>query len=163
MGLSQDLLDLADYLSRKEPRKPRQVSLRRAASTAYYALFHLLIEDATKRWRGHSNSRAGLARVFEHSNMERASRAFQKPSWQGFDGANVIIPQDLRRVARAFTDLQAERHRSDYNYAARFTRTDVRDKVKQVQNAFKQWAAVRKTPEADYYLMALLTGNRKRD
>lgn len=95
--------------------------------------------------------------------MERASVAFQKPSWQGFDGANVVIPQDLRRVARAFTDLQAERHRADYYYAARFTRTDVRDKVKQVQGAFQQWAAVRKSPEADYYLIALLTGNRKRD
>lgn len=79
MGLSQDLLDLADHLSRKEPRKPKQASLRRAVSTAYYALFHLLIEDATKHWSGHGNSRAGLARAFEHANMDRASGAFKNP------------------------------------------------------------------------------------
>ncbi len=91
MGLSQDLLDLADHLSRRERRKPRQASLRRAVSTAYYALFHLLIEDAIKRWSGHKNSRLGLARAFE------------------------------------------------------------------------QWPAVRKDPAADYYLIALLTGNRRRD
>jgi hypothetical protein len=74
-----------------------------------------------------------------------------------------MIPQQLQDIARAFTDLQEDRHRADYNYTARFTRADVREKVKQVQDAFKQWAAVRKSPEADYYLIALLTGNRKRD
>jgi hypothetical protein len=162
MGLSQDLLGLADHLSRKEPRKPRQASLRRAVSTAYYALFHLLVEGATKRWGGHKNSRIGLARAFEHTNMDRASKAFQKSNWQGFDGKNVAIPQDLQKVARTFTDLQAERHQADYNYASRFNRTNVRNKVKQVQDVFGQWA-VRKDPVADYYLVALLTGNRRRD
>jgi hypothetical protein len=163
MGLSQDLLDLADHLSRKEPRKPRQASLRRAVSTAYYALFHLLIEDAIKRWSGHKNSRIGLARAFEHANMDKVSKAFQKSSWQGFDGSNVLIPQDLQKVARAFINLQAERHRADYNYATRFNRTDVQEKVSQVRDAFEQWARVRKDPAADYYLVALLTGNRRRD
>lgn len=163
MGLSNDLLDLADHLSRREPRKPKQASLRRAVSTAYYALFHLLIEDATSRWSGHKHSRLGFARAFEHANMDRASRAFQKPSWRGFDGSNVVIPADLRAVARAFVRLQEERHRADYNYAARFSRTDVQAWVSQVQDAFRQWAAVRKSPVADHYLMALLTGNRKRD
>jgi hypothetical protein len=163
MGLSQDLLDLADHLSRRERRKPRQASLRRAVSTAYYALFHLLIEDATKRWSGHKDSRVGLARAFEHSNMERASKAFQKPNWEGFDGKDVLIPQDLQNVARVFASLQAERHRADYNYAARFTRTDVQGKVSQVQDAFEQWATVRKDSAADYYLIALLTGNKRRD
>ena len=28
--------------------KPKQASLRRALSTAYYALFHLLVDEATK-------------------------------------------------------------------------------------------------------------------
>ena len=163
MELSRDLLDLADYLSRKERRKPRQASLRRAVSTAYYALFHLLIEDATKRWNGHKDSRLGLARAFEHANMDKASKAFQKSNWQGFDDKNITISPDLQKVARAFTILQAERHRADYNHAARFSRTDVQEKLKQVQRAFEQWAAVRKSPAADYYLIALLTGNRKRD
>jgi hypothetical protein len=44
--LPRDLLDQADLLASKERRRPKQVSLRRAISTAYYALFHLLIEDA---------------------------------------------------------------------------------------------------------------------
>ncbi len=95
--------------------------------------------------------------------MQRASRAFQKSSWEGFDGNNVLVSQDLRKVALTFTILQAERHRADYNYAARFTRIDVQATVSQAQDAFEQWATVRKDFAADYYLVALLTGNRRRD
>ena len=95
--------------------------------------------------------------------MDRVSKAFQKSNWKGFDGKDVVIPQDLQDVAHAFTDLQAERHRADYNYAARFTRIDVQATVSQVRDAFEQWATVRKDPAADYYLVALLTGNRRRD
>ncbi|MBV8708455.1 MAG: hypothetical protein JO182_06125 [Acidobacteriaceae bacterium] len=154
---------MADHLSRRERRKPKQASLRRAISTAYYALFHLLIEEATKRWSGHKDSRIGLARAFEHTNMDKASKAFQKSNWQGFDDNNVAIPSDLQKVALAFTILQAERHRADYSYAARFTRAGVRGRVKQAQRAFEHWAAVKNNPAADYYLVALLTGNRRRD
>lgn len=37
-----DLLDLAEHLAQLEPTRPKQASLRRAVSTAYYALFHAL-------------------------------------------------------------------------------------------------------------------------
>ena len=163
MGVSRDYLDLAYALARREPGKPRQVSLRRAVSTAYYALFHRLIEDATLRWRGLNSSRVGLSRAFQHSDMERASKAFGKRSWKGFDGKNVVIPLDLREVARTFVQLQEERHRADYNPAARFSRTDVQRMVRRAQDAFEKWTAVRDTAAADCYLVALLTGNRRRD
>ena len=38
MSLHQDLLAQARHLLRKEPRRPKQASLRRAVSAAYYAL-----------------------------------------------------------------------------------------------------------------------------
>jgi hypothetical protein len=47
MSLATDLLEQARHLLRRERRRPRQASLRRAISAAYYALFHLLIEEAT--------------------------------------------------------------------------------------------------------------------
>ena len=46
MAYADDLLDLAVRLANLEPANPRQACLRRAASTAYYALFHLLISEA---------------------------------------------------------------------------------------------------------------------
>jgi len=63
MAFAQDLLEQSSHLANREPRRPRQASLRRAVSTAYYALFHLLIQEATKTgkkllsvpfWREHS-------------------------------------------------------------------------------------------------------------
>jgi len=44
MGLAQDLLQQADHLATYEGVNPTQAGLRRSVSTAYYALFHLLIE-----------------------------------------------------------------------------------------------------------------------
>ena len=43
MTLASDLLAQAKHLAGRERGRPRQASLRRAASAAYYALFHLLL------------------------------------------------------------------------------------------------------------------------
>jgi len=43
MSLAADLLEQAAHLASRERGRPRQVSLRRAISTAYYSLFHLVI------------------------------------------------------------------------------------------------------------------------
>jgi uncharacterized protein (UPF0332 family) len=45
------LLEQAKHLANREKKRPRQASLRRAVSTAYYALFHLLIYEATLNWK----------------------------------------------------------------------------------------------------------------
>jgi hypothetical protein len=47
MSLPADLLAQARRLISQDPRRPRQASLRRAISTAYYALVHLLISEAS--------------------------------------------------------------------------------------------------------------------
>ena len=49
MTLHHDLLDQASHLATRETKKPKQASLRRAVSAAYYALFHLLVADGAKR------------------------------------------------------------------------------------------------------------------
>ncbi len=49
MSLASDLLDQAGTLAGLDPLKPKQASLRRAISAAYYSLFHLLIDDAASR------------------------------------------------------------------------------------------------------------------
>ena len=60
MAYHDDLLRQALQLVRKEPRNPKQASLRRAVSTAYYALFHLLISEAVANWN-RVNLRAALS------------------------------------------------------------------------------------------------------
>jgi uncharacterized protein (UPF0332 family) len=46
MSLAIDLLNQAKELSLLDSKKPKQANLRRSVSTAYYALFHLLIDEA---------------------------------------------------------------------------------------------------------------------
>ena len=50
MPFPDDLLEQAYDLAQKEPANPKQASLRRAVSTAYYSLFHLLIDEAVSKW-----------------------------------------------------------------------------------------------------------------
>lgn len=72
MPLANDLLEQAYHLAKREPKRPRQASLRRAVSSGYYALFHLLVSEATRNWK-QSYQRPALSRHFEHGKMARAS------------------------------------------------------------------------------------------
>ena len=71
MAFADDLLKDAYHLAARGGNNPKQSSLRRAVSTAYYALFHLLIADFTVNWRVRSE-RARLGRMFEHRKMSGA-------------------------------------------------------------------------------------------
>lgn len=72
MAFAEDLLKQAFLLLNKEPKTPTQASLRRSVSTAYYALFHLLVQDASANW-SRLDARDYLARAFEHKTMKEAS------------------------------------------------------------------------------------------
>src|SRR5712692_6430330 len=115
MGLAQDLLRQADHLATYESVKSSQASLRRAVSTAYYALFHLLIEDAALLWQGSPEARTGLERGFQHGPMKKTSQQFREPGWKDWHGNQQPVPAALRQVAKAFVDLQDQRHTADYD------------------------------------------------
>ena len=51
MAFAQDLLEQSRHFANREPKRPRQASLRRAISTAYYALLHLLTTAAVANWK----------------------------------------------------------------------------------------------------------------
>ena len=72
MEFSDELLELAQDLADLHPESPRQANLRRAMSTAYYAIFHLLISETTLNL-ARVELRAQLGRVFEHGKMKTAS------------------------------------------------------------------------------------------
>ncbi len=161
MSLHRDLLAQARHLLRKEPRRPKQVSLRRAVSAAYYAHFHLLVDESSKRTISGSTQAAlrGLtARAYDHGTMRQASRAFASgglpPTLQ------AILPQEtppqIREIAEVFVDLQDARHRADYDVTLKLTRQEAKALVDQVERAFQAWQTVREEPAARVYLAALL-------
>jgi hypothetical protein len=99
MAFAEDLLKQAFLLLNKEPKTPTQASLRRSVSTAYYALFHLLIQDASVNW-SRLDTRDYLARAFEHKTMKEASTRAENATYDSSVPPPVVAK--LRSVARAF-------------------------------------------------------------
>ena len=162
MSLASDLLEQAEFLARREKRRPRQASLRRAVSTAYYALFHLLVADAASRLVKDQHLQRLVARAFEHGEMRKAAIAFASSNLPPYLAAIAggAVPQDLIDVASAFVDLQEARHEADYNLASTFRRTRVQGHVDRVRKAFESWDRVKGQDIAKVFLAALLLAHR---
>ena len=98
----EDLLTIARELARREVGRPRSVSLRRAVSSAYYALFHALCAVCAaslvgaKPWRHYTP----VYRSLEH-----------RKTLDGLKGSG----SRLMAVAGAFKNLQDKRHEADYS------------------------------------------------
>ncbi len=156
MGIAQDLLKQADHLASYEGASPSQASLRRAVSTAYYALFHLLTEDAALRWSGSAEARTGIERAFQHGPMRNTSIQFQQQNWKDWHGNKRPIPLAIQEIAAAFVDLQEERQAADYDNHEHWTLIDVKATLNMAYLAFQHWASVRADPMAGNYLLAML-------
>ncbi|MBI5363679.1 MAG: hypothetical protein HZA53_10910, partial [Planctomycetes bacterium] len=126
-ALHVDFLLQARKLAARERGSPTQGGLRRATSTAYFALFHFLVDEAARAHMGshraRSSARGLLARAFQHTTMVQASKAFSSspmhPRLQAALGTPVPM-ELLREVAATFCDLQRARHTADYDPLARF-------------------------------------------
>lgn len=172
MSLSSDLLAQARTLIAKEPKRPKQASLRRAVSTAYYSLFHLLAEDAARAMFGGADTsdlRMVVRRAFQHGTMKKMARGIAAgnpaETWKPL----IAKPSpELRLVAETFVELQEGRHDADYDPARRLTRAEAIDLVERAEAATKAWTAVRKmgprsraySLEARVFLASLLVGDQ---
>src|SRR5580658_11340631 len=137
MGIAEDLLTLAGRLANPALGEPQQASFRRSISTAYYALFHLLIQDAVQSWNGSSTARFALERRFEHKTMKEVSNAVLRSSWRGWSVPSPIVPTELQAVAKVFVKLQEARQQADYDNAKIWESTAVQAQVTDAQTAFE--------------------------
>jgi hypothetical protein len=165
MAFSDDLLEQAQHLARREPKRPKQASLRRAVSTAYYALFHLLITETTKNWR-RAEERPTLARMFEHTLMGKVCTAKRDELNAYFNthpapGPQVDVAMHLRVVTDTFVQMLQHRHIADYDSSTRWTRTDANEKIGSVEAAFASWRAIHQERTAQNFLVTLLLKERK--
>jgi hypothetical protein len=149
-------------LAAREPRRPKEASLRRAVSSSYYALFHLLIDAATRVLLPAKDKtlRVQLARSFTHQRMREAAQevtasgAMSSKGW--FQLSSNLPSADLRTVAQAFIDLQQARHDADYNLAQPFRRSHVQGHLATARDAFESWKRIKGSEEARLFLLALL-------
>lgn len=114
MPFPGDLLELAQQLAELHIENPHQASLRRAVSTAYYALFHLLISEATANW-AREELRGRLGRCFDHGPMKNASEATvaqikRDLKANAFGPTEKTVAMHLNAVAKAFVQAQERRN-----------------------------------------------------
>jgi uncharacterized protein (UPF0332 family) len=159
VAFHDDLLQQAVQLVHKEPKNPKQASLRRAVSTLYYALFHLLISESVANWN-RRDVRASLGRAFDHAPMRGASNRVLNSQSFPFIGENPVTVSKLRLVATAFVQLQDQRHTADYDNTTFWTRSEALEQVKIAEQAFVTWRAIRNEQIAQAYLVSFLVKNR---
>lgn len=166
MSLGNDLLSVAEHLVRRDRRTPNQANLRRAVSTAYYALFHLLSAEATERLIAPADLRPYFARRFDHGAMRDVAEQFISPPGKKRDLRPKVAalagvthaPDELEVVASTFVALQGLRHEADYDVAKVYGRAEVGDVVSRCRTAFEQWAAVKPLPASAVFLAMLFLG-----
>jgi hypothetical protein len=137
--IADELLGVARSLLREQGRRPRQVYLRRAVSSTYYALFHGLAQFCADELVGSSKR-----------NTEAWRRAYRALD-HGF-GRNSLAEVarqrtnlDLARIADAFVVLQQARNNADYDPHIGYTRGAVAVNILQAERALE---ALRALPPA---------------
>ncbi len=151
MAYHDDLLRLASDVIERDAAT--QAELRRAVSTAYYALFHLLVSETTLNW-GRASSRNALGRMFDHRTMKRVSDRLAKKTPSAGEDPNVVSA--LWFVAKIFVELQDLRHIADYDNGTSWTRLDAIVPIASARSAFAVWNGIKHTDIAQEYLVSLL-------
>lgn len=130
--MHDDLLEIAEELARREPAgRPKQASLRRAISTAYYALFHALAHMCANELVGKTKPWDVFAPIYRTLDHGRAKDAFKRIAGQ--HGARVAA------IGQTFILLQERRHTADYDpLPFPFGRAETLDLIEQVRQAVTQ-------------------------
>lgn len=146
---SSHLLEQASLLVSATPgRKPRQVNLRRAVSSAYYAVFHHILTAASDEFVGkglRTDARYNLVyRSIDHAAVRRtcleAARPVPSAKFQNYLPAEGFEPA-IRSFANIFVRLQELRHQADYDPSQSMTSVDGMFSIYLAQNAIAEFDA----------------------
>jgi len=156
----RELLALAEALRflPKSGKTAKQISLRRAVSSAYYALFHFMVDLAACEIAGtdrRSPEYRLVYRNFQHGEMKQACK-------QAANG----LPEDLKKVlhleafdtkirscAALFVELQKLRHDADYDPGARITVADTRSCIDKARTAIENLTSASRKQRRYFLLM----------
>ena len=151
------LLDVAAELARAPSRgAPRQAKLRRAISTAYYALFHCMVGAASDLLAG-QNARGtkrhtSVYRAFEHKRMADVCKQVSQGTLRNESG--VPFHTNIQECAAAFAELQESRHGADYDPTLRLPLSDAKAAVSKARDAVEKLQAA--PNDERFYFLTLL-------
>ncbi len=131
-----DLIETASALLSPAGGKPTEASLRRAVSSAYYALFHCLAHECANLLIGGSGSDRSEAtwrqvyRALDHGPAK--TKCKKREMIRKF-------PEEIQSFTKTFADLQEKRHSADYDPFAQFTELDVSTNIAAVEAAISRF------------------------
>jgi uncharacterized protein (UPF0332 family) len=168
MSLADDLLGLAREMAESTNPDRQQARLRRAASTAYYSLFHLLVEEAAARFVDDPKIRTLVGRGFSHTDLAKAATTFQSGAGALPDHMTAVfpdsLPDEIVEISKTIVTLQRSRHAADYNLLVEFDRAKVIGFVSKAERAFADFRTLLADPAAktalDLFLASLLLIDR---
>ncbi len=134
----RDFIATARDLAGTNRRRPRQTNLRRAVSTAYYALFHCLTAccaDTLAGRAGAGSSAEAWRQAYRALNHGPAgSRCKEAVAERNF-------PPGILDFAMLFTAMKRERERADYDPDARFTKAEVTQHINETATTISGFLA----------------------
>ena len=153
----RDLLRIAALLATgalgRGRGRPRQTELRRAVSTAYYAMFHTLAACCAKQLAGATSASSSQAawrqtyRALEHGYARRQCE--QHDVLREF-------PLEIRKFAQQFVSMQFQRHSADYDPEEQFLRIDVLNHVQETERVIAQFNDVPRPAQRAFAVYVLL-------
>jgi hypothetical protein len=70
-------------------------------------------------------------------------------------GHNLDVLKNLQVITNTFVEMLQHRHTADYDGSAKWSRTDVLEKIESVEAAFLSWREIRDEHEAQNFLVTL--------
>lgn len=148
----RDLLGNAEVLLKSGNGRPTDVSLRRATSAAYYALFHCLAREC-----------ANLLIGVNKSNI--SSQAWRQV-YRALDHNTVVnqcknetikkFPKEIEDFANQFTSMQKKRHSADYDPFTKFVKSEVIADIQLTENAITLFESAPKLDRRAFCAFVLL-------
>ena len=130
------------------PPAPPAAQLRRGVSTAYYALFHLLVHETMARTIADATLRADLSRMIGHESTKAVCNEYAaaQPDHVGHlkIKSGAVIPAQLQSIGSAFVTLIEARHSADYDTQTTKdpTHAEAFIYLMTAENAFLDWVAI---------------------
>jgi hypothetical protein len=154
--LFADLLRTARLLAHAGKQRPTQSNLRRAVSTAYYALFHAIAHEGAERFIGRltPKNRQSWLQCYRALNHGEAKTRLSQVRNLGFS-------RDLVDVADAFRELQEARHRADCDPTYRLKRSDALFHIALAEAAIAQFMKAERAERLALMAHLLLRGERR--
>ena len=134
-----DLLATAKVLLSSGRGKPTMVSLRRATSSAYCALFHCLARECANLMIGGAG--ADRSKPAWRQVYRSLEHGYAKSQCKQKDTVKRFI-KHIEDFANLFVTMHVKRHNADYDPGMAFTKSEVAEDIAVIEGAIASFRAV---------------------